>query len=154
MKSIILVLAIVACIAATDLSNYSFDQYLFEFNKSYDAAELEFRREVFRMNLEEIIAHNSRGDSTYELGINQFADQTVEERARFSTYNSALGTLQRQIENAPVFKATGAPVPNSFDWRDITPSVVTDVKNQASCGSCWAFSSVSTLESHWAINGG
>jgi len=70
MKSIILVLAIVACIAATDLSNYSFDQYLFEFNKSYDAAELEFRREVFRMNLEEIIAHNSRGDSTYELGIN------------------------------------------------------------------------------------
>ena len=40
---------------------------------------------------------------------------------------------------------------NGFDWRDRQPSILTPVKNQGKCGSCWTFASVSTLESHWAI---
>ena len=40
-------------------------------------------------------------------------------------------------------------LPESLDWRD--QNVVTPVKNQGECGSCWTFASTETLESHWAI---
>merc|ERR1711976_748564 len=41
--------------------------------------------------------------------------------------------------------------PDRVDWREKKPSVVTPVKNQGACGSCWAFGSTAVLESHYAI---
>ena len=43
-------------------------------------------------------------------------------------------------------------LPASFDWRDL--GGVTPVKNQASCGSCWAFSTVAPLECAIKIHDG
>lgn len=47
-----------------------------------------------------------------------------------------------------------AELPVETDWRTHQPPVVTPVKNQGMCGSCWAVASAAVLESHLAIRTG
>lgn len=42
-------------------------------------------------------------------------------------------------------------LPNVYDLRDY--NLVTSVKNQGSCGTCWAFASMGAIESHWITLG-
>ena len=43
-------------------------------------------------------------------------------------------------------------LPSSYDWRNF--GVIPDIRNQGSCGSCWAFSTVGVMESAIRIAGG
>ncbi|KAL6844394.1 hypothetical protein ACP4OV_026067 [Aristida adscensionis] len=102
------------------------------------------RFRVFWDNLRFVDAHNARADEHgYRLGMNQFADLTNEEfRAAY------LGARP-----APTGRAAGEryrhdgseELPEAVDWRE--KGAVAPVKNQGQCGSCWAFSAVSTVES-------
>jgi cathepsin K len=54
-------------------------------------------------------------------------------------------------EKLKLYKAP-ADLPSNFDWRDLDG--VTSVKDQGSCGSCWAFAAVGQIESHIKIKYG
>ena len=54
-------------------------------------------------------------------------------------------------EQAPL---TGTP-PSSFDWRNEDgQNWMTSVKNQGSCGSCWAFSAAGVVEGAYNVQSG
>ena len=140
---------------ASNSYRYTFEDYKSEYGKSYDAADEPQRRSAFEANMRKIQAHNEDKSQTFKMGLNAFADLTNEEfRARFVS-----GINKRQLGTAGGGSAEagsllrGLPplraLPDSIDWR--TKGVVTPVKNQAACGSCWAFSATETIESMVAI---
>lgn len=110
------------------------------------------RRAVFNSNLEKIIAHNKEPQWTYKMGVNNFTAHTVEEFKAYHNGHKSIGSSDAEEFHTPAPLHTHVPVdelPASLDWRD--QNVVTPVKNQGGCGSCWAFSTAETLESHIAI---
>jgi len=131
-----------------DFTGYTYTDYLIEFPKNYNVAEQAEREAIFNANLEKIREHNSNPSKSYFLNVNEFADWTNEEfRAKRMGHRPELD----QREFVGEFEATNIQdLPDSVDWREKS-GVVTPVKDQGGCGSCWAFSTVETLESHLAI---
>lgn len=125
-----------------DLSGYSYGDYMAEFGKNSD----ESREATFNSNMALILEHNADASKTWFASVNEFTDWTNEEFRSQRTGHSP----HPQVTLAAKTNVAVSDLPESFDHRD-TEGVVTDVKDQGSCGSCWAFSAAETLESHLSI---
>jgi C1A family cysteine protease len=120
-----------------------FQNFFATYRKSYLNAETYSQRlAVFGENLNEISRLNAENPAaTY--GVTEFADQTLEERMSILGWKAP--STRKFYRNTP-----GTPKTNDVNWVD--ESETTAVKDQKSCGSCWAFSATETLESVYAIH--
>merc|ERR1712060_76327 len=144
------VLSCIAAASATTLLQAQWSKFKADHGKVYGSpAEEALRLSIFAQNVAKIEEQNRAGQS-WKSGINQFADLTKEEFV--STYAS--GKIASRAPRQPVdyknMQAKVADLPESVDWRD--QGVVTMVRNQGACGSCWAFASSSVLGSYAKIN--
>jgi len=121
-------------------------------NKIYDSAKEEAKRfRVFMDNYKKILEWNQDPTHTSQVALNHFADMTSEE---FAAHVKALNTqspLSFLSSNAAAEFDT-KDLPSEVDWR--SQGAVTPVKNQGSCGSCWAFAAAASLESLNQITNG
>ncbi|XP_058070087.1 cysteine proteinase mucunain-like [Magnolia sinica] len=122
-----------------------YEEWLAKHGKSYNAlGEKEKRFEIFRDNLLFINEHNA-GNHTYTLGLNKFADLTNEEFR--SLYLGAKIDSKLRLSKAKSDRYSyiqGEELPDSIDWRE--KGAVVPIKDQGSCGSCWAFSTIAAVE--------
>jgi cathepsin L len=146
--SFALFFAAVAQAAPQDTAGYTFTQFIKTFNKNYDDNELAYRLQIFEDNKAHILAHNAKKLS-WHMVINQFADLTVEEHRKLYKGLNKDQHLERDIRTVDASEIPNyGSFPDSVDWR--TKGIVTAVKNQGQCGSCWAFAATETMESYHA----
>ncbi|XP_047508704.1 uncharacterized protein LOC125052076 [Pieris napi] len=133
------------------------EQLFFDFITTYrpeyidDHTEMAKRFEIFKNNVKTIHELNVNERGTARYAVTRFTDLSYEE---FSNKYLGLKPGLRDQNQIP-FRMADIPdvkIPDKFDWREY--GAVTEVKNQGSCGSCWAFSVTGNVEGQWKIKTG
>ena len=159
MKLIVIAAVLVAIVAASrpkwnELEGYTFDQYVKDFGKSHVVGTTEYarREKIFNAKLAQVIAFNAERGQLYKKGINHMSDWTAEE---FKRLNGRVPDSQMPKTQAEkVLEKSNVKLPVSVDYRHTFPPVLSAVKDQGQCGSCWAHAATESVETHWAIKTG
>lgn len=131
----------------------AFSKFIKQFNKHYDTNVISERYEIFKDNYDIIIEHNA-GNHTFQLGITQFADLTNKEfKEKYLNYSNNNNNTPTKRKPTPENTSNPLPqIPDEIDWTK--KGVVTPVKDQGQCGSCWAFSTTGGMEGAYALSTG
>ena len=148
---IVLLLALVYCNKELNLDSVLFEKFqrfIKKYNKKYESInEFLARFEVFKSNTMSVL---SEKNTLYKTGITKFSDLTKQEFAKI--YLNLNYDAMATINLDPYIVNGVEAAPDAYDWRNY--NVVSAVKDQGSCGSCWAFAATGNLEGLYAIHKG
>merc|ERR1712212_213104 len=125
--------ALFAMVALAAAHDQAWEDYKLDFDKRYTAEEEAMRYANWKKTTEEDELHNamySHEFEKYHLGYR----------------------METEPSNATLHVPSNDPIPNDIDWRQ--QGLVTGVKNQGRCGSCYSFSASGALEGAWAKSKG
>ncbi|CAL4098248.1 unnamed protein product, partial [Meganyctiphanes norvegica] len=149
----------------------SVGEFISKFNKTYaNEAETNKRIAIFQDNCKVMEAHNKlceSGESSYEMGVNEYSDLTydeviesltgIDDNIKGSNKNYVRNNINGGLRHAGTSHDRYIPKdignePESMDYRD--KGAINPIRNQGGCGSCWAFAAVSSIESHIFLQNG
>jgi len=119
-----------------------FEEFAAAVDRVYTSAEeRKHRFAIFVENLEHVAKMQALDEDATYSHVSPFADWSVEEFLARNTLKPHLLDLSSTVQDA---SHNTSSLPDAFDWRE--KGAVNPVKNQGSCGSCWAFSTVANIE--------
>ncbi|CAD5208692.1 unnamed protein product [Bursaphelenchus xylophilus] len=126
-----------------------FHKFAETYDKQYASVEEARERfEIYKANHLQLQVYQQYEQGTATYGETQFMDLTPEEfrtQVLSNVQKDPLAPHRRLTDEE--LNALDDKVPRSLDHREA--GLVTPVKNQGSCGSCWAFSVTGNIEGLW-----
>lgn len=160
------VLLIISYTGALQLTERKFLKRMFKtyearFGKKYSsAAEFNYRAELYEKRMDDMEKFNKENES-WQKGETIFTDMTEEEREHYlglfvspeaeveseeeSFPQSTEGDESMPLLSGPVSAGVFDSLPKRVNW--VEEGVITPVKAQGACGSCWAFTATALVES-------
>jgi cathepsin L len=126
----------------------AFVSWMKEHQRVYTNEEFLYRYEIFKTNMDFVRDWNAQGTSTV-VGLNNMADLSNSEYRNIYLGTRIDGT--ERLANAEPYTQV-EPQATDIDWR--TKGVVTPIKDQGQCGSCWAFSTTGSIEGATTLKSG
>jgi len=115
-----------------------------EYNAKYEIFEKNFA------SISEVQSLHNTNEASFEFGVSPFMDMTPEDfKAKYLNLNVNQLKKLKFLHEHNVLAAKGSDAPAGHDWRE--HGAVSDVKNQGSCGSCWAFSAMGNVEGQYYL---
>eukprot|EP00591_Stephanopyxis_turris_P012501 CAMPEP_0195520036 /NCGR_PEP_ID=MMETSP0794_2-20130614/15965_1 /TAXON_ID=515487 /ORGANISM="Stephanopyxis turris, Strain CCMP 815" /LENGTH=345 /DNA_ID=CAMNT_0040649305 /DNA_START=69 /DNA_END=1106 /DNA_ORIENTATION=+ len=152
MSRFVIAAAVAASTASATYNSTEYADAFADFKKTYGKTyesddEEQARLNIFAINMEKADRLNEIGGASF--GVTKFADMTAQEFKTYLNYLPSLTETDGEVAT-PGLDATEAPA--NFDWRE-KEGVVSAVKDQGQCGSCWAYSTTEAIESQWVLAG-
>jgi len=151
MSKLLLLIATIIGVSLAIRSNQNLDKWEHfkqKFGKTYTSQEEERHRlQAFMASVERAEKMNQK-DKHATYGITKFSDMTPEE---FKNTILMKNITVKKDKVPQLLQKEKVTLPSSFDWKD--KGMVTPVKDQGQCGSCWDFSATETIESVCALAG-
>jgi len=153
---LLLIVSLLGCAAVAVQADYAkiqFAAFKEKYGKHYRSrVEHDLRFNIFKAYLAKMEEHNKSG-STWTMGLNQFSDlNQAERKSLWTTQGYKRMPMSGEERLSQTVTKRAQELPESIDWRD--KGVVSAVKNQGQCGSCWAFATTEVVESYAAIETG
>lgn len=110
----------------------AFAEFIATHGRQFEStAEAEYRFGIFSETYDTVMAHNAKPDRGYEMGINHFADLSVEEHEALMNLNSKLKTPESSAHRLTAWwqkskdeevtkpkETAPSALPDSFSWKE------------------------------------